>query len=379
MTLGRLLVLRGHVVSVMTYYPHDFYLPSVREAGIGYECIQVKNPLRRIIEFRQAIRFGKQDVVLTFMETPSLLAELAALPFRRWGLVVSERTAYINRSRSAFLRIGALHRIADHVTANSHTNRLMLEAHCPWLRGRITTVYNAVDMKKFGKNKDIQNNKVGEVRLLAVGRLTPQKNALGLLEGLHRAICRRPEYSIRLDWYGDKSVSCANGAKQYYNEVFERMCDLNLQDIVNFHEATPDIAKEYRKSSALVHASFFEGLPNVICEAMSCGLPVLASEVCDNSALVIPEQTGLLFDPRSPESIAEAILRFCKLDVDRKRRMVFKSMSIADKLFSEERFASHYENILVSASQRKRIFPEHWIPDVPETATKTLESHMNDL
>jgi glycosyltransferase involved in cell wall biosynthesis len=58
---------------------------------------------------------------------------------------------------------------------------------------------------------------------------------------------------------------------------------------------------------ALVHASFYEGLPNVVCEALAAGRPVLVSAVCDHPRLVEPGVRGFLFDPNRPADLLAAI------------------------------------------------------------------------
>src|SRR4051794_14611915 len=86
-TLATLFKKQGHDVSLLTYHSFDFFLPMIQEAGIGYRCLQSKSRLGRIWAIRRALRGGEQDVVLAFLDGPCLYAELAALPFRRWGLV----------------------------------------------------------------------------------------------------------------------------------------------------------------------------------------------------------------------------------------------------------------------------------------------------
>jgi len=49
---------------------------------------------------------------------------------------------------------------------------------------------------------------------------------------------------------------------------------------------------------AFVHPSFYEGMPNVVCEALAAGLPVLVSDVCDHPLLVEKGVQGFLFSLR---------------------------------------------------------------------------------
>ena len=65
----------------------------------------------------------------------------------------------------------------------------------------------------------------------------------------------------------------------------------------------------YASSDVFVLASFTEGHPKVLLEAMSCGLPCVASDCVGNRSLVTDGETGLLFDPHRPEDLAACLRR----------------------------------------------------------------------
>jgi glycosyltransferase involved in cell wall biosynthesis len=65
----------------------------------------------------------------------------------------------------------------------------------------------------------------------------------------------------------------------------------------------------YASSDVFVLASFTEGHPKVLLEAMACGLPCVASDCAGNRSLVTDGETGLLFDPHRPEELTERLRR----------------------------------------------------------------------
>ncbi|MBI2494813.1 MAG: glycosyltransferase family 4 protein [Candidatus Rokubacteria bacterium] len=65
----------------------------------------------------------------------------------------------------------------------------------------------------------------------------------------------------------------------------------------------------YAGADAFVLASFTEGHPKVLLEAMSAGVPVVASDCAGNRSLVADGRTGLLFDPHRPEELADRLGR----------------------------------------------------------------------
>jgi glycosyltransferase involved in cell wall biosynthesis len=63
----------------------------------------------------------------------------------------------------------------------------------------------------------------------------------------------------------------------------------------------------YRSADCLVNPSLYEGMPNAILEAMACGLPIIASRVAGNDAVVRHEETGWLFDLDKPDTFLTAL------------------------------------------------------------------------
>ncbi|GAH13740.1 unnamed protein product, partial [marine sediment metagenome] len=111
-----------------------------------------------------------------------------------------------------------------------------------------------------------------------------------------------------------------------------------------------DIPNQLAKHDALIHASYFESLPNVICEALASGRPVLASRVCDNNRLVEDGVSGFLFDPGSPESIATAIMALSQKTFSERHRMGQAAREYAEKHLSLERFIDAYVQLIITRS-----------------------------
>jgi glycosyltransferase involved in cell wall biosynthesis len=68
-----------------------------------------------------------------------------------------------------------------------------------------------------------------------------------------------------------------------------------------------DIPELLAAGYALVLSSHWEGLPNVILEAMAAGRPVAATQVEGAAELVVAGRTGLLVSRQSPQSLAAAL------------------------------------------------------------------------
>lgn len=174
--------------------------------------------------------------------------------------------------------------------------------------------------------------------MVCVGRLMPQKNIPRFIEAISKVVT--DGFKIHVDWFGQDFEN------SYSEKCFETVRNCRLESNFVFHVPSQNIQEEYLRADVFCLPSIYEGFPNVLCEAMSCGLPVLCSDVCDNPKIIQDGENGLLFDPHSVEDIADTIIRFINLDIDTKKTMGEKSRQIALSLFLPNVFVEKYLNIL---------------------------------
>jgi glycosyltransferase involved in cell wall biosynthesis len=104
------------------------------------------------------------------------------------------------------------------------------------------------------------------------------------------------------------------------------------------------LRKIYRSADCFVNPSLYEGMPNVVLEAMACGLPVIASRVHGNDAVVRHGETGWLFDLGEPDAFVR-VLREMMADPEKARGMGEKGRSWVMKDFSWRRVAQAYADL----------------------------------
>lgn len=352
----------GVDVSMLTYHDNKFFLPLIEQAGIRYENIKFKSLITRALELRKILRKGKQDVVLAFLPGPSVYAELASLPSRKWGLVVSERSAVPNKSKIFFPPERIFHLLSDYVVTNSHTNRLIIERSIHQLSDRVVTIYNSVDLVRFHPQKR-KCEKSEKIKIAVVASHKWVKNLKGLVRALSIVRHKRPEIKLEVNWYGD-----IHPDRRPYDEGAEMIRREGLENFLNLYPSTQAIEDVYNTCDAVALLSFYEGLPNVICEAMACGCPILMSNVCDAESLVNEGENGFLFNPHSAIQIADKLISFCDLSDIKRANMGYKSRQMAELMFGPDKITEKYMQTLEAAAQHKIIAPSHWVPDVPRSA-----------
>ena len=335
--LATLLQKAGHEVTILTYYPHDFFLGEVVNSSVGYLCINEPRLLFRVYKIRKALNSLKQDVVIAFLKTPVLLAELSSLPYKKWNLIVSERNAYPEGIDKKLFWRRLLHLFADYVVTNSNTNLSLVNKNAPWIKN-IETIYNCVDLNHYISYDRPKDSK--KIYILGIGKYANQKNIINLIESISLLLEKEPSLMVQVDWYGDIPVKKKNNVS-YYDIVRNRIIELNLQKYINIH-GPEELLEHYQRSTVLILPSFFEGVPNVVCEAMSCGLPILISNVGDHSNLVEEGLNGYLFDPYSISDMANSLLMFCSLSHSDRIKMSKESRRKVENLFNQHIFIEKY-------------------------------------
>ncbi len=188
-------------------------------------------------------------------------------------------------------------RHAKYISAPSHGLKQLSEMADPFL---VKVIPNAVDCEYFRPDSSSHRSSLS---LLSVGRLHWQKNVSRVLEIL---LAVRSQFGIPA-----VARIIGDGPERQDLEKFAHRH--GLDGAVSFEGWLPrsDVATAYRSATVLVHLSLYEGMSNVVLEALASGLPVVASRIPENMELITPEQNGLLFDLNEESlKIAQAIVRF---------------------------------------------------------------------
>ncbi len=334
--LAILLKEKGYDVLVLTYHNNTFFVPQLVEKGIPYIFSKrAHNKKSRIWGISQEIKTLKPDVLIAYQRSPAVISCFAKLLNPGVFLIVSERNTsqvYNFKVKLSF----SLYRFANYIVPNSFSQTDFILAHAPFLQKKMKTITNFVDTDLFIPNRNSDDKKL---RMLSVGRITRQKNILNYLRAIH--IVKQAGYLFKVDWYG-----YADQGGVYEIECRKLIEQLELDDCFEFHAPTSDIIKEYQDCSVFCLPSIYEGTPNVICEAMSCGLPILCSDVCDNSKIVENGINGFLFNPNDPKKISDTIIKFFNLNSTEKEKMGKESREKAVVKFSKEFFVSKYIELI---------------------------------
>lgn len=334
--LAHLLQQKGYSVDLVSYHTNDFYLPLVNSLGINH--IQLKPSGRKLSKFRlvrSLVKNNKYDVVISYLNGPNSIACLCKLTGYKGKVIVSDRIVKQNRGKSEQI-LYAMYRFANHIVPNSHAQAEYIAQNFPNLSRKVTAITNFTDIEKF-KPLQFAGTSSGSIQIMCAGRISKEKNIIGFMRAIKQTIEKRGR-DIRVKWFGNIGLN----QEQYYEQICAERSQMGLDDIFEVHPATQDIVEEYRKCDVFCLPSFYEGFPNVICEAMACGKPILCSNVCDNPRIVSDGVNGFLFNPSDMDSVVDAVMRFLTLSDKERIAMGTESRNIAENKFSEDVFVNKY-------------------------------------
>ena len=146
-------------------------------------------------------------------------------------------------------------------------------------------------------------------------------------------------FLLTVDWYGQPT-------EPYLSSCKRQMEALGVTDILHIHTPISHVEELYNQYDGFCLPSTYEGFPNVIGEAMSCGIPVLCGDVCDNK-FILGENTGnLAFDPFSVEDMKDKIEMFCNLGKEQLEAIGSSNRKRALELFSSDKFVNAYLQLM---------------------------------
>ncbi len=200
------------------------------------------------------------------------------------------------------LVLAVLRRWADvYVVLSSEMEKVMLEAG--FSRSRIVRMVNGVDTEQFSP---AVNNQVEELRrkfahktiVLFTGRLVPIKALDVLLRAFSSALKTLPDLHLLLVGEGEER-----------SRLEAMAAELDIQHNMTFVGQVKDVKPYLRAANMFVLPSWSEGMSNSLLEAMSTGLPCIATRISSSVDVLEDGAFGILVEPGDVAQLADAVLR----------------------------------------------------------------------
>ncbi len=160
--------------------------------------------------------------------------------------------------------------------------------------------------------------------VLAVGRLSKEKNLLALVDIWQEVATHCPDWKLRL-------VGNGNERAKIIGETERRGLDQQIEVLPFAREILP----YYLEASIYAMTSLYEGMPMALLEAQACGLPIVSYACpCGPSDIIADGEDGFLVSPGDKKLFAERLVQLMS-DEDLRRRMGAEAYKSSER-FTEE-------------------------------------------
>lgn len=247
--------------------------------------------ISKIYFIRKVVSTYASDIVLSFIDVTNILTIMATRGLNI-PVIISERNnpTQTRMSKAWFLLRHLSYPFADSlVVANKGLKEYCIKYHFNKRIDIIPNLMKPIDCPKYKAKK----------RIIAVGSLTIQKRFDILIEAVAKLknLDQLQDYAIVL--FGEGPLR---------SQLAHQIASHSLDDQITLMGSSNDIYPEYFQSTIFVLCSDYEGQPNVLLEAMSCGLACVATN-CEYgpSEIISNGHNGLLIPTGSVNELAEAL------------------------------------------------------------------------
>jgi GalNAc-alpha-(1->4)-GalNAc-alpha-(1->3)-diNAcBac-PP-undecaprenol alpha-1,4-N-acetyl-D-galactosaminyltransferase len=257
--------------------------------GFKFSVSSMLYNLRRIQVLKQAIVASQPDLVISCVNTTNIMTLLACRGLKV-KTIVSEHVhptfGQLNKATQLLQKL--TYQQADLVTVQTHAALSFF----PIDRYKTFVIPNPVVLPD---SEPIQSQLYTDDRhLLAIGKLIPQKGFDLAIKAFAQVAHKYPEWTLTILGEGEM------------RSELEKLClELDLEDRVFMPGVVKNIDAHLRKADIFILPSRFEGFPVTLCEAMACGVPVIASNCLSGPREIVHDGIdGMLVKPDNISALA---------------------------------------------------------------------------
>ena len=216
---------------------------------------------------------------------------------RFWDLEFSEKLTYLTYPFLRLTEIIYFSKERYYITVSKWMKEQIMKQYPKIDPSSISVIYNSVDAEKFSPSRS--KSFLDKDIVLFTGRLIAAKGIKYLVEAIPKVLRENPNTLF---------VFIGPGNSLPYRRRLKELGvpEKNLM-FVGYLKESSDLVEYYRASSVFVAPTLYENLPIRVLEAMACGVPVIASNVCAIPEVIDNGVNGILIQPGSIDELADAI------------------------------------------------------------------------
>ena len=298
-----------------SFYPIHANVKLIK-LGIGktIEKTSILEFLKRLFSFRKLTAKLKPDIVIGFNSSAYIMLWISLLG-KNIPLISSEHSSY-SYFQDKYLQKFILNFANFFSKKITVLSEIVLKTFPEHLQKNMSILPNPI-MHNDGDRVDVGLTKNSNI-ILSVGRLSPEKNHIELIESFSLIANEVPQWKLRI--IGDGPLR---------SKLNERISQLELNDQIILTGSKKDISKEYMNANFFVLPSKYEGFSLVIAEALSYGLPVIGFSDCEGILRLVEDKKNGMIVSASQDRIKSLSKMLLKMIKDNELRL---SLSVNCKI-----------------------------------------------
>jgi len=318
--------------------PEGELAPPLRQQGVVVHCYGATSPLHLGVIGWLTRKLREQAPVLLqcFLFHGNLVGRLAGARAGVPVVIAGHRVAEREKRWHLWLDRWTRQMVTHHVCVSQGVSQyLQRELRVP--AEQMTVIPNGVEIvpasvSGLSLREEFRFAEDAPV-VLAVGRLVPQKGFLDLLESFRIVLEQVPEARLLIAGEGPQRP-----------QLEEKIGEYGLIGKIVLAGRRLDVPGIMRESTVLAVSSRWEGMPNVILEAMAHQLPVVTTNVEGVSDLIEHQVNGMVVSLGDRKGLGESIIRILA-EAPLRRSLAERAYPIVNKEFTWDRAARRYEEL----------------------------------
>lgn len=327
----------------------EFWAGEIKKIGIEVVNVPRTNRLLRAWRIRKIIQTWKAEIIQGFHFYVNGYGVLASWPYGApviGGMRNLPNERHINKVPKLWRDL-CICRVTK-LACNSRAAVEMLRIKYPKLKN-LLYIPNGVHYASDGALDEIRHvaekkmeKKEKTIIIGYVGQLIPRKNISFLIKSTRELAPLFP--NLRLVIIGEG---------WYRTELEKEVAEYGLENIVTFMGACDNAINLMTAFDIMCLASIYEGMPNVVMEASSVGVPCVASNIAGTPDLIDDGETGFLFEPDNNDVLTSKLKRLLE-DKQLREDMGTAARKRMGKTFSIENMVASYRKLYDELLKRPR-------------------------
>jgi glycosyltransferase involved in cell wall biosynthesis len=325
----------------------------IQAAGIPVDSLNMSSGVpdpRAVLTLRRLLSQDKPDVLQAWMYHANLLASVVRPAVRAPVIWNMRAVPDVDYGRQIAVIDGTLSRLARQpaaVVVNSEHGRAYMAGH-GYAGARWRVIPNGFDTTDLKPDAEARSRlraewgiREGQVVIGLVARLDPVKD--------HRTFLEAAKVLSAQD-FTTQFVCVGGGNDTYLGQMRALAASLKITDRVVWAGARTDIASVNSAFDIVTCCSLSESFPNVVGEAMACGVPCVVTDVGDSARLV--GNAGRVVAPRSPSALATAWQALIAGGPAFRSELGARARERILSEFSLDRIVADYEDLYSTVAQK---------------------------